>query len=96
MNYDKMSLIAFLPFRSTPFIMSLSYSTGKGDDSPIVLFPFKVIFYNLLPVIYDKKFLNRIIKEVVSLITTSSQKDRLPNGPHISKLRASTHLNSAD
>ena len=36
--------------------------------------------------------MHHIAKDVVSLITTPSQKDRFPNGPHILKLRASTQL----
>ena len=44
-DYDKMLVITFLTFRSTPFIMDLSYLTsyltGKGHDSLILLFLFK-------------------------------------------------------
>ena len=35
-DYDKMSVITFLYFRSIRFKMDLSYLTGKGHESPIL------------------------------------------------------------
>ena len=61
-----------------------------------------VCFFNLLAAIYDKMFLTRIriyirfpmyhiVKDVASLITTSSRNDHLPLGPHSSNERAQYH-----
>ena len=51
-----MSVITFLPFISTRFIMDLSYLRGKGHESAVLLFlsiSLFFFFYNLLAVIYD-------------------------------------------
>ena len=57
---DKMSVITFLPFRSTPFIIIFHVFERKGHDSQIFIFLSKnSFFYNLLAQIYDKMFLTR-------------------------------------
>ena len=60
-----MSVITILSFRSTCFIMDLSYLTGKKHESPILLIISKdSFFFNLLAVIYDKKFSTRISRSM--------------------------------
>ena len=40
--------------------MDMPYLTGKGDETPILKFYLKnSLFYNLIAVIYDKKFFTR-------------------------------------
>ena len=68
-----MSVITFLSFRSTFRLMDIPYLTRKRNETLILLFPSKYSFsYNLLAVIYDKKYLIRIRR---NLITTSSGND---------------------
>ena len=100
-----MPVITFLSFRSTRFILDLSFLTGKGNQSPILLFPFKDSFcFNVLAAIYDKKYYEKyvrsqmyhIVKDVTSLIITLSKNHSFANGPHIFKQEGSTQLNPAD
>ena len=58
-DYDKISVITLISFRSTRFIMDFLLFDRKKYMSHV--FPFKdTVFYNLLAVIYDKKFLTHV------------------------------------